>query len=351
MSLSSLEKKISKLIEPALGSATPGVQIQIHQAGKKICDLAVGETFPYYDLASLTKIIFTVQVMMKAFEEGKWNLQTKVQEICPWFLSSQVLITDCLTHTSGLAWWLPLYQQLDLTSSRLNRWTESARILQNQKLDSPDKSVYSDLGFILLGHVIENFYSLPLLDIWEKLKAENFQATTLEFHPENIAKSAAKYYAPTENCLWRKRRIQGEVHDDNAWALGGVSTHAGLFGSIDDLGWFGLCLRSQLKGLSRTMVKIRTAKLFSTRALPFERGDWAMGFMMPTMGGSSSGQYFSAESVGHTGFTGTSFWYDPIQDLSVGILSNRVFYGRENKQFAALRPQIHNGIMEALKRI
>lgn len=351
MSLTNLEKKLKKQIEGVLATASPGVQIQVHQGGKKICDFGVGETYAYYDLASLTKIIFTVQALMKAFEEGRWNLQTKVRDICPWFPHEDVTIVDCLTHSSGLVWWMPLYQQLDLSSSTLSRWTETARIIRGLPLEKNDVSVYSDIGFILLGHVLESLYSLPLIEVWEKLKEEIYPRTTFEFHPDNKVPNAVKYYAPTERCKWRHKTIQGEVHDDNTWALGGVSSHAGLFGSIDDLGWFALFLRSEMKGFAKTSVKPKTAQLFATRARPVGKGDWAMGYMMPTPGHSSSGQYFSPYSIGHTGFTGTSLWYDPSQDLSVAMVSNRVFYGRENKEFATLRPQIHNWIIEGLKRV
>jgi CubicO group peptidase (beta-lactamase class C family) len=141
------------------------------------------------------------------------------------------------------------------------------------------------------------------------------------------------------------------VHDDNAWAFGGLSTHAGLFGSIDDLGWFALFMRSELKGYAKTSVKPKTAQFFASRSLPPGKGDWALGYMMPTPGNSSAGNYFSPFSIGHTGFTGTSLWYDPQADLSIAILSNRVFYGRENKEFATLRPQIHNWIIEGMKRV
>jgi serine-type D-Ala-D-Ala carboxypeptidase len=351
MSLSSLETKLKKQIESVLPGKAPGVQIQVHQAGKKVCDFSVGETFAYYDLASLTKVVFTVQAMMKAYEEGKWNLKSKVKDFCPWFLHEDVLLTECLNHSSGLVWWMPLYQQLDLGTSRINRWTEAARIVRGLGLEKAESSVYSDVGFIVLGHVLESMYSLPLIAIWERLKEEIYPRTTLEFHPENKAPNALKLYAPTERCQWRNKTIQGEVHDDNTWALGGVSTHAGLFGSIDDIGWFALFLRSTMKGYAKTMVKPKTAQLFATRSRPHGKGDWALGYMMPTPGSSSSGQYFSDASIGHTGFTGTSVWYDPIQDLSISLLSNRVFYGRENKDFAALRPQIHNWIIEGLKRV
>lgn len=351
MSLSAFEKKLKKQIEESLAPAAPGVQIQVHQTGKKVCDLSIGQTYAYYDFASLTKIVFTVQAMMKAFDEGRWNLKSKVQEFCPWFPHEDILITQCLSHSSGLVWWSPLYQNLDLATTPLNRWEEGARIIRELPLDRQETSVYSDVGFIVLGHVLESMYSLPLIEIWEKLKEELYPRTTLEFHPNNEPKHAVKHYAPTERCQWRQKTIQGEVHDDNTWAFGGVSTHAGLFGSIDDLGWYALFLRNELKGFSRISIKTKTAQLFASRARPAKKGDWALGYMMPTPGVSSAGNYFSESSIGHTGFTGTSVWYDPLQDISVSILSNRVLYGRENKEFAKLRPQIHNWIMEGLKRV
>lgn len=350
MNLSSFEKRLKKQIEEVLPPASPGVQIQVHQAGRKVCDIAVGETYAYYDLASLTKIIFTVQAMMKAYEEGKWNLKSTVKEFCPWFPHDQITLAQCLNHSSGLAWWHPIYKQLDLSTSTINRWTESAKILRSLSIENQDVSVYSDIGFILLGHVLESMYSLPLLEIWNRLKEDIYSKSTLDFHPGNKPLHSQKFYAPTEKCSWRQKTLQGEVHDDNTWAMGGVSSHAGLFGSIDDLGWFALYLRAELKGFSRVYVKPKIAKMFATRARPEGKGDWAMGYMLPTPGGSSSGDYFSPDSVGHTGFTGTSLWYDPTQDLSVAMLSNRVYYGRDNKEFANLRPKIHNWIIEGLKR-
>lgn len=350
MSLSAFEKRVLSQLEQEIVGATPGVQIQAHAHGKKILDISAGETFPYYDLASLTKIIFTVQAMILAFEQGKWTFKSKVQEFCPWFPHAETLVVDLLNHSSGLSWWLPFYQNLDLNSSVINRWTEGAKIIRSSPLEPKETSVYSDVGFVMLGHVLESMYSLPLIEIWARLKEEFYPRTTLDFHENNQPKSAPKHYAPTERCQWRGKIIQGEVHDDNTWAFGGVATHAGLFGSIDDLGWYGIFLRSQIKGISKTSIRAKTAQAFAQRARPPGKGDWALGYMMPTPGGSSSGDYFSPYSVGHTGFTGTSIWYDPATDISVAILSNRVFFGREKKEFTTLRPKIHNWIIEGFKR-
>jgi CubicO group peptidase (beta-lactamase class C family) len=188
------------------------------------------------------------------------------------------------------------------------------------------------------------------LDVWNDVKNRFYQGTTLEFHPHNKTTVKTSLFAPTEECPVRRKLIQGEVHDLNCWSLGGVSTHAGLFGSIDDVGWFSLHLRSHLLGIARYNIRQKTAQLFAKRALPEGKGDWAMGYMMPTPGSASCGNYFSLDSIGHTGFTGTSVWYDPKMDMSVIILSNRVLYGSDNKAFGKLRPDIHNWIVENYRR-
>jgi CubicO group peptidase (beta-lactamase class C family) len=350
VTFASFEKNLIQKITPCLPKATPGVQVQVHWEGKKISDISVGETYPYYDLASVTKIVFTVQAMAKAFDDGLWNLETTVKEILPWYGDEKTHITQLLDHSSGLPWWFSFFEQMDLQTTVLHRWTESARLIRDMELAETDQSVYSDVGFILLGHVLENLYEKPLAVIWDEMKELFYPRSTLYFHVGNKAVNKTKFYAPTERSQWRGKLIQGEVHDDNAWAFGGVSTHAGLFGSIDDLGWFLLFLRSQLRGVSITALRQKTAKLFATRARPEGKGDWALGYMMPTPGKSSSGSHFSKSSIGHTGFTGTSVWYDPVQDLSIAILSNRVFLGRDNKEFAALRPQIHNWVVEGLRK-
>ena len=351
MRFSQFEEKLIKKIEDKLPGAAPGVQVQVHQNGRKICDIAVGTTYAYYDLASLTKAIFTACAMMKSFDEGKWTMQTKVSDLLPWFPHKDVYVVQCLTNTSGAPWWSDFYKHLDIDKPIPERWQQLDPLIKELPWAKSDKAVYSDIGFLILGMCLEKIEQAPLLDIWKKLK-ENFfpRLSTLDFHTGNKAPNDLKYYAPTERCPWRGRLIQGEVHDENAWALGGVAPHAGLFASIDDVSWVGLFLRSQLMGISKIQVKLKTAKLFMGRALPLGKGDSALGFMMPTPGSSSSGDYFSPYSVGHTGFTGTSFWFDPSSDLLIVVLSNRIFLGRELKDFLKLRPSIHNWVIEGLRR-
>lgn len=158
---------------------------------------------------------------------------------------------------------------------------------------------------------------------------------------------ALEDYAPTENCLWRGRRIQGEVHDENACALGGISSHAGLFGKVEDVASVFLTFRSAFFNVNHPFHSV--VRLFMQRHIPSEKGDWGLGFVLPTKGKSTSGSYFSPNSIGHTGFTGTSVWWDPDRDLLVVILSNRVYYGREKAEFAKLRPLLHDEIVSFLR--
>ncbi len=350
MKFSVLEKNLMMKIEENMRDVCPGVVVRAYQNGRVICDISVGNTYPYYDLASLTKIIFTTQVMMLAYENQAWNLETKIQDRLSWFPSDQVRVRDLLHHTSGMDWWKPFYQEMNRELPREERFHSLQPLLAAEKLSECLKCVYSDLNFLVLGFFLEKIYQKGLLEIWREVKELFYDGTTLDFNVDNIPLYKRSLYAPTEECPWRKKLIQGEAHDENTWALGGVSTHAGLFGSIDDVSWYALALRSQLLGIAKYRVRQKTAQLFAERAIAPEVGDFALGFMLPTKGKSSSGSYLSLNSVGHTGFTGTSMWYDPKQDLSIIVLSNRLLYGRDNNRFRELRPKIHDWLYEGLRK-
>jgi serine-type D-Ala-D-Ala carboxypeptidase len=349
MKYSSQEMKLIEKITKAIPDVTPGVTARAYHLGRLVCDISVGHTYPYYDLASLTKVVFTQQAMMEAFDQGRWNIETKVKDILPDF-KHDIYIKELLTHTSGLEWWLPFYQSVNLDQSWQQKRSWLFEQINNSKLNKTGKAVYSDLGFMVLGFLLEKIYERNIYQVWLALKDKYYPSTTLDFHLENKTEVPKEQFAPTEDCPWRKRIMRAEVHDENTWSLGGISTHAGLFGSIEDLSAFGLNIRSQLQGIARYSVRQKTAQLFAARAISPDVGDWALGYMMPSLENASCGPHFSVLSIGHTGFTGTSFWYDPRNDLLVLILSNRVHYGRENRSFVSLRPQIHSWIYESLKR-
>lgn len=350
MKYSSQENRLIEKIKAAIPDVTPGVTARAYHMGRMVCDINVGQTYPYYDLASLTKVIFTQQAMMEAFDQGLWNLETKVVDVLPDFKHTNVLITELLTHTAGFEWWKPFYESIDLSKTWLEKRPWIYQQINDSTLNKTGKSVYSDLDIILLGFILEKFHDKNILEIWNLIKDKYYPTTTLEFHVENKTDIPIEQFAPTEECIWRKRIMRGEVHDENTWSFGGVSSHAGLFGSIEDVSAFGLNVRSQLQGIARYNVRQKTAQLFAKRAIDPEVGDWALGYMMPSVENPSAGPHFSVLSIGHTGFTGTSFWYDPRSDLLILILSNRIHYGRANSAYIKLRPQIHTWIYETLRR-
>lgn len=351
MRANSIEKIIQDKLMTSIIDVTPGVLARAYHLGRLVCDVNVGQTFPVYDLASLTKVFFTQQAMMKCFDQGLWTMESKVVDFLPDFFDSEMKVASLLTHTSGLDWWHPFYKVIQTDKNWLDRRSDIYKILnQPQMLKPTGKAVYSDLGFILLGFILEKLEQKNLLEVWQQTKEKFYPHTTTDFHIHNQPLLNLDQYAPTEECPYRKKVLRGEVHDENTWSFGGVSSHAGLFASIDDVAQMGLNIRSQLMGIARYSVRQKTAQFFASRAIDSSVGDWALGYMMPSVENASCGTHFSIHSIGHTGFTGTSFWYDPRHDLMVLILSNRVNYGRDNRRFVQLRPQIHNWIFESIKR-
>lgn len=363
-----LKDKILLAADNDLAAITPGLCLQVVHKGRLKADLQLGQTYKYYDLASLTKVIFTVSATMQAYEQKKINLQQSLTEYLPWWPHRTVTPRQLLTHTGGLPWWAPFYKTLRRDSglkknsnSVLEKKREHLRkiLMKTERvgegLKSPGgrkiKAVYSDIDFIMLGFVLEAVNECSLNNVWQNL---NFLEKTpgLHFNLNNHPKYKRSIYAPTEKCPWRKKILQGEVHDDNTWSMGGLSSHAGLFGSIDDVTMYGHILRNAYLGASskaeKWLAKQATVQKFTRRAIRREQGDWALGFILPTRGAASCGRYFHATSFGHTGFTGTSIWYDPQQDLLVTILANRVHPTRENTRYVQFRPQIHNIICETL---
>lgn len=404
MKTSSFYSQLDLWLAPYWKTATPGLSLEVYQAGEKVIAYQGGEFYPYYDLASLTKVLFTVPAMMIAHHKKWWQAETRVSDVLSWWPHPQTKVVDLLCHNSGLLWWKAFYKDLEKQSSLSKRWQLLQEDLKIAPIEAPTKSVYSDLGFLTLSFLLQKLWSQsqsfpisqaqsspslqsqnlpsshsqnstmfqlqtqlqpqsesnPLSSLWEQVKSEFAPESTLHWigtgEKENSHYKIPShtlfphtYYAPTELCPWRGRRLQGEVHDENAWILGGLSTHAGLFGNPSDVSSVFLKFRAIHQNPSHPMHF--TMQTFMQRQTPKEKGDWALGLMMPTPGVSSSGQYFSEKSLGHTGFTGTSVWWDPEADLLIVLLSNRVYYGREQREFAKLRPLLHDRIVEHLLRL
>jgi CubicO group peptidase (beta-lactamase class C family) len=206
------------------------------------------------------------------------------------------------------------------------------------------QSVYSDLGVILLGEILERAAGRPLEDFVRERVFEPLGMHDTLFRPPA---SLAARIAPTEFDPWRGRMVRGEVHDENAFALGGAAPHAGLFGTAGDLSRFAQMLLSGGVLDDRRIVSRETVELFTRRA-GIPGSDRALGWDTRSAEGSSAGTFFSSRSFGHTGFTGTSIWIDPERNLFVILLTNRVYPTRENNLIRQARPAVADAVVRAI---
>jgi beta-N-acetylhexosaminidase len=303
-----------------------------------------------YDMASLTKVIDTTTSVMILVQQKRLDLDTPVARYLPeWSAAAKsdpdpgwrarVTIRNLLLHNSGLPAHRDFYKQAKGHDAVL------ALVLAEPLVHQPGTKVeYSDLGFILLGEIVQRLTGVPL---HEYAKQHIFAPLGMNASQFNPPRKLWPTIAPTENDVeFRKRLLQGEVHDENAWALGGVSGHAGLFSTAADTAIFAqMILNGGIYAHHRVLTRA-TIQQFTTRQAV---GDAArtLGWDVPTQP-SSSGRYFSPDSFGHTGFTGTSLWIDPDRDLFVILLTNRVNPTRANEQIRQLRPAVHDAVMQAL---
>jgi CubicO group peptidase (beta-lactamase class C family) len=178
--------------------------------------------------------------------------------------------------------------------------------------------------------------------------AEDGRGNDKPFPASHGTNATKEEFAATEDCPWRKRVLQGEVHDDNAWSLGGYSGHAGLFGTAEEVYGIANMLRQHSLGKRKDFFKPETVREFFRRQDVVPGSDWALGWDTRALEGSSAGKYFSRDSVGHTGFTGTSLWMDFEKDVIAILLTNRVHPKRDNDKIKQFRPVFHEAVMGAL---
>jgi serine-type D-Ala-D-Ala carboxypeptidase len=316
--------------------------------------LATADTI--FDLASLTKVIATTWLAMRAVDDGRLRLEDRVGHwIGEWKGDDResVTIADLLSHASGLTAYLPFFRD---HTGRIDYQPAICGV--PLEYTPRTQSIYSDLGFMLLGFILEDaqprsdsFSGAPgAKDPSRRLDAQ-FRKLASFLTPEPLAFNPPRGWrdrtAPTEEDPWRGRLLVGEVHDENTWALGGAAGHAGLFGTVGGVGTFARAVLATLDGqpvLTRTDTMRRFIQLSgvpgSSRALGWDT-------MLPT---SSCGTRLSPTSIGHTGFTGTSLWIDWERDLYIALLTNRVHPTRENDAVRRVRPQVHDSVVEAFDR-
>lgn len=323
-------------------------QLVLHPFGKLTYDATAPPvtTDTLYDVASLTKPAVTTTAIMLLAQAGQLQLDAPVSRYLPeWATGPQpewrqrVAVRDLLLHDSGL----PPFK--DYFREAKGKRAVLARIFAEPLTAEPGTRVeYSDLGFILLGEIVERLTGMPL-DAFarEKIFAPLGMKASLFNPPKNLR---ARIAPTEEDTTHRKRLLRGEVHDPNAWAMGGVAGHAGLFSTARDLAAFSEMLLNggiyaHRRLLARSLVEQFTARQnIGTSAR-------TLGWDVPTES-SLSGHFLSARSFGHWGFTGTSIWVDPEKDLFVILLTNRVHPSAQNEKIRQVRPALHDAVIEAL---
>ena len=303
-----------------------------------------------FDLASLTKPLATTLATMKLKEENLLDLDEPISSLIePFSWKDKADITPrlLLNHSSGLADWKPYYLELIRLPIKERKPAVRRLIMEESLREKPHTvSLYSDLGFIVLEWIIEIVAGQDLSSFlntmfYQPLGLKNLHLDTFSRGPMN----EKGLYAATEDCPWRKEIIQGHVHDENAYALGGYSGHAGLFGTAHDIFTLTTALVNIYHGYNSGLLKSKTVRTFLSRQEIVPGSTCALGWDTPSKNNSSSGNYFSSNSVGHTGFTGTSIWIDLEKKITVIFLTNRIHPSRSNETIKKFRPELHNLIM------
>ena len=301
-----------------------------------------------FDLASVSKAIATTTMAMQLYERGLISLEEPLAQTLPEFITlspkhqqewrQAVSIRMLLAHSSGL----PAYEKLfEFATSRAD--LVRAALTTPLRLAPGTRADYSDIGYILLGEVLAAKAGVPLDEF---LKQEVFAPLGMTHTCFNPAPELKSEIPPTEeDRRFRWRVIQGEVNDENAYIMGGVAGHAGVFAPATDIARFAECM---LHG-GAPILQPETVKLF-TRCESAPAGtSRALGWDTPSRPDSSSGRYFSSLSFGHLGFTGTSLWVDPGRKLSVTLLTNRTWPDRSSQLIREIRPRVHDAIVEAIE--
>jgi CubicO group peptidase (beta-lactamase class C family) len=303
-----------------------------------------------FDLASLTKPLVTALAVMTLVRQGRIDLDAPCAKICPDLAGTDkraITPRQLLTHRSGLAPWRPFFMSLRRLPEHC-RLAGLRRCLLTEPLESVPglQSAYSDLGFMLLHWVVEKLASEPMDALISRLILKPLGIQDLFYNNCNRVVAEPERYAATQLCPWRNRLMVGEVDDDNAWISGGVAGHAGLFGTAIAVGrLLAALLSADQAGEGRGVFDPALVKMF-WHTEPDER--WALGFDTPSRQGSSAGCRFPADSVGHLGFTGTSFWVHRPKGVIVVLLTNRVHPWRYRAGIQTFRPCLHDAVMAAL---
>ncbi|MBW1850629.1 MAG: serine hydrolase [Deltaproteobacteria bacterium] len=357
------EDRIKGLLAKGVNNGVfPGAVLIAANGGKLISFQAVGKRSLFFrsgsmkedtifDLASLTKPLATTLALMKCVDDGKIDLDQPLESLLVETIpEDKKSLTPRLimSHCAGFSDWEPFYlklvdYQLEKRKGLLRKW-----IMETPLVYKPGtETIYSDLGFMILEWIIEQCTRSPLPVFLDRnfffplsMKRTYFYDCVFPVRFEE------DQFAATEECPWRKKLSLGFVHDENAYALGGYSGHAGLFGTAEEVYIITDLLRSHFLGERQDYLRPETVRAFFTLQNIVKGSTWALGWDTPSPGKSSSGKHFSVNSVGHLGYTGTSVWMDLEKNVIVILLTNRIHPTRKNEKIRAFRPVLHDMIME-----
>jgi CubicO group peptidase (beta-lactamase class C family) len=323
-----LAARAKSILDEAVGSLCTAAVVRVERRGSvdtyaagTLCpDPSAGPDGPcadssLFDLASLTKLA-TTALVLSFVRERQLELDMPFRELVPDFRGGnkdRVTLRQVLAHTAGLAWWKPLWKEASSPEELV--WLAAREPLAQDV----GEFRYSDLGYIMLTAGLANVAGEAFRAVMRERVLDVVEARTCEYGPRPAEDCAAT----EEDTEWRHKRLRGEVHDENAYAMGGVSGHAGLFGTAADVAALirvyrdGAVIGNELRDLARTE---------EYRGENVRRG---IGLVLRPPDGLP---FFSVDAFGHTGFTGTSVWVDPAKDLTIVLLTNRVYFGRTNDE-------------------
>jgi CubicO group peptidase (beta-lactamase class C family) len=307
-----------------------------------------------FDLASLTKPLATTLAIMTLAADGVLTIDQEIGDILGLGRDNPkagITLKQLLSHSAGLPAYQPYFERLRAYPSGERKTILRAWLLDEPLAAAPgETALYSDLGFMLLEWIIEKASGQGLDDFALAKIYRPLGLVFTGFRPINSRSLPdTGVIAATEECPWRKKVLCGEVHDDNAYAVGGVCGHAGLFGTAEELyGLLRMILKAYRREAETGIFRRELISVFLARQESPRGTTWALGFDTPSEEGSSAGRYFSRKSVGHLGFTGVSFWMDLERKIIILLLTNRVHPSRANEKIKAFRPLIHDAIMGTL---
>jgi CubicO group peptidase (beta-lactamase class C family) len=337
----------------------PGAVVLIARRGKIVLEEALGrmsyepnaeamtpETI--FDLASVTKVAVTTTLAMMLADRGELNLNAPVQTYVSEFQGEgkeRVTVRDLFAHCSGMRSWVPFFREIEATSpagAKSAVIDAICRMPPSHPLRS--KTAYSDPAYILLGEMIEGIAERPLDTLAEDWIFGPLGMVDTLYRP---TQSLLHRIAPTELEPWRGRVVRGEVHDENCFFVGGVTGHAGLFGTASDLAIFGQMMVNGGVYGGRRYVEAETIRAWTQPAELVAGSSRAVGWDTARVPASPLGQEPSM-AFWHTGFTGVSLWIDPERELVAILLSNRIHPTRDNQQIYELRPEFHRAVNDAV---